>query len=172
MTREEIEKVFDATFDSVYGYVAFRVAPDWHAAEDITQDVFVAALNGLPKYRGAVKQILPWLKGIARNKVADHFRKRQALLESTSGKPERSASCEKDGSSENEVTALMVSTAMQQLPNTHVELLEEKYFDGLSVREIARRRKMSEKAVESALSRARSSFREAFRGVQQRRESK
>ena len=54
---------------------------------------------------------------------------------------------------------------MQAVPEHYTELLEEKYMDGLSVREMAERRRTSEKAIESALTRARAKFREVFHAL-------
>jgi DNA-directed RNA polymerase specialized sigma24 family protein len=52
------------------------------------------------------------------------------------------------------------------LPQDYANLLEEKYLDGLSVRQIAQRRGVGEKSVESALSRAREAFREKYERLQ------
>ena len=51
---------------------------------------------------------------------------------------------------------------MSQLPSQYRLALEAKYVAGKSVREIARALTMTEKGVESQLSRARRAFRETF----------
>ena len=56
----------------------------------------------------------------------------------------------------------MVNATMSQLPPQYGRALEAKYVLGRSVREIARAWKVSEKAVESQLSRARTAFRTVF----------
>src|SRR5262249_16593954 len=60
--------------DWVYGYVRRRVMPRTEVAEDLTQEVFVAAWRGLQNYRGDAS-LRNWLLGIARHKVDDYYRK-------------------------------------------------------------------------------------------------
>jgi DNA-directed RNA polymerase specialized sigma24 family protein len=64
---------------------------------------------------------------------------------------------------EREGRALQVSRLLRTLPDGYAELLEEKYLEGFSVRDMAARRGQSEKAVESAHGRARETFRDAWR---------
>lgn len=49
---ESFQSVFDRYFGEVYGYVAYRLAPDRDAAQDITQEVFLAAWQRWDAYRG------------------------------------------------------------------------------------------------------------------------
>ncbi len=59
----------------------------------------------------------------------------------------------------------IVEATLDALPGRYGEALEWKYIDGLSVREIAGRLSLGEKAAESLLTRARESFREAIAGI-------
>lgn len=68
-------KLFDRHFDEIYAYLAFRVAPDLEAAQDLSQEVFTAAVENLGSLRDE-NAARSWLLQIARNKVADHFRQR------------------------------------------------------------------------------------------------
>jgi RNA polymerase sigma-70 factor (ECF subfamily) len=155
--RLDFGDVYDRHFEAVYAYVAYRVAPDGEAARDITQDVFLAALKALPQFRGD-GCVLTWLRSIARNKVADHFRTRVPAIDCRADEAALEAT---PAMSEGQERALMVSGIMRRLPREYAELLEEKYLDDVAVKEIARRRHTSEKAVESALTRARRAFRKA-----------
>ncbi len=56
----------------------------------------------------------------------------------------------------------MVNATMAQLPAKYREALEAKYVAGKSVRDIAAALRISEKAVESQLTRARKAFRATF----------
>jgi RNA polymerase sigma-70 factor (ECF subfamily) len=147
--------MFDECFDRIYAYVAFRVAPDREAARDITQEVFAAAWRSFSMLRsdGAAH----WLMGIARHKIADHYRSK-ARLEITG---ENLASAQAALPTERR-TPVLISLALRELPEEQRGLLEEKYLEGRSVNEIAQERSTTEKAVESALTRARSAFRSAY----------
>jgi len=56
-------------------YVHSRLAPRADHADDVVQDVFLAAWKNLPAYRGN-SSLQSWLMGIARNKVRDYYRAR------------------------------------------------------------------------------------------------
>ena len=170
-TPRDIAALFDHHFDEVYGYVAYRVAPDFEAARDITQDVFLAAAESLGKFRGD-SSALTWLRALARRKVADHFRRRASrgrLEESYRDVP--AARDHADDLARYE-QALFVGHVMRQLPADQADLLEWKYLDGLPVREIAARRGATEKATESALTRARDAFRKLYEEITKSQESK
>jgi RNA polymerase sigma factor (sigma-70 family) len=59
----------------VRGFVARRV-DDSHAAADLTADIFLAAVDGAEGYSSGKGSPGAWLAGVARNVVADHFRRR------------------------------------------------------------------------------------------------
>ncbi len=167
--NRNFEKVFDQHFEEVYSYVAYRVSPDPEAAKDLTQEVFLAALKSWKSYRGD-GPALTWLRSIARNKVADHFRKLAAGSSRTEIDFDQFADGFTSSASGRQDQAALVSLIIRRLPHDYAELLEQKYQEGLSVKQIAQLRKTTEKAVESALSRARDSFRKMFEQLQNRKE--
>ena len=166
---KEIADLFDRHFDAVYSYVAYRTAPDLNLAADISQDVFEAAMRGLGELRQR-ESARSWLLGIARNKVADHYRRSHRhgqaepltevladRLSDPEGPPAERSRRER---------ALRVSQVMRRLSDHQADLLEDKYLRGLSVRAIAEEQSTTEKAVESALSRAREAFRTALAALE------
>lgn len=168
-TSPGFEDIFDQHFEDVYSYVAYRVAPQRELAKDLTQEVFLAALKNWDGYRGHGSP-LTWLRSIARNKVTDHFRSLATAGSKTSVDFEQLIRSLSFTSSKPEDRAVLVSLVIRRLPDSCAELLEQKYIEGLSVRQIAQRRGITEKAVTSALSRARDSFRTVFGQLQDRQE--
>jgi RNA polymerase sigma-70 factor (ECF subfamily) len=165
MEKPRFEELFDRHFEEIYSYVAFRVAPDIDGARDVTHEVFTAALASFSTLRqnesgGA------WLRAIARHKVADYFRNRRAAPTSVGDAINQVRSHGDGPLSPAQVAAIQVSIALRRLPRRDAELLEEKYLEGRSVREMAGSRGTTEKAVESALSRAREAFRVIMSEVQ------
>ena len=163
-----LQIAFERSFEDVYRYVAYRLAPDLEATEEITQDVFLAALEGWAGYKGNGSP-LGWLRGIARRKIADHFRSRSRSDLRRNGALAEIAPAHDEAWEER---VLLVASVMGTLPSRYADLLEKRYFDGLSVREISHRRNTTEKAVESALSRARVAFRQTFEELRDKEEAK
>lgn len=153
----DFEAVFEKHFADIYGYLAFRLAPRIEDARDLTQDVFIAGLKGWETFRGESTP-LQWLRAIARRKVADYFQRRPESISIET----ILSSCQTGSDSSAAERAERLSVVMRSITDESRELLEEKYLDGVSVREMARRRGRTEKAIESALGRARAAVREKF----------
>lgn len=151
-----MQALIEDNLDDLYAYIAFRVAPDEASAMDLVQEVMQTALVASPSLRNPAKG-RAWLFSIARSKVVDFFRRRRS--ESLAEEPSRASD---EGDDEERENASRVSRCLRRLPSDQVELLEEKYVAGESVRAMAERRDVSEKAVESALARARHAFRREF----------
>ena len=115
-----------------------------------------------------------WFCQICRNVIADHYRRggrssgrvaliedlpnARAILESLAAP----AADEPESGAVREQLCRVVAATLDALPGRYGDALEWKYIDGLSVREIARRLGLGEKAAESLLTRARESFRTAI----------
>ena len=164
---EGFQSVFDRCFGEVYGYVAYRLAPDQDAAQDITQEVFLAAWQSWGSYR-ADAPVLSWLRGIARRKVADHLR--VTIRRREAGEAEDVVDPATLAQSRADERSLLLAQVMRLLPPEYVELLEEKYLEGFAVRRMARKRHRTMKSIESALSRAREMLRSTFQRLQAREE--
>ncbi len=81
----------DLYFRRVYFFVK-RWVSDHQTAEDLTQDVFVGAVKGIPRFDPEFT-LDQFIFGIAKNRVIDHFRKHKLPLIPAKGDPdsERSA---------------------------------------------------------------------------------
>ena len=160
----------DASFESwywrtlprVYSYLVSRSGGDTALAEDLTQQTFIAALDQRARYDGR-SDTVSWLCGIARHKLADHFRAndrderrrirmevRQIDLGLSSGQgihlEERS----------------MVADVFRTLPPGQRAVLALVVLDDLPVAQAARLLGKGRGATESLLFRARDSFRRAY----------
>ena len=158
--------IYDRHVRDLFGFVYHLVGGDRSLAEDIHQEVWLAALEGIDRYDVRTGQLRDWLMGIARHRVARHFRGASAagagslfdwgsVLE-TNGlpPPEQLEGLER---------ADVVRAAMLRLGPDQRDVLLKKYVEGSSVLEIARHTGRSAKAVESLLSRARGQLRELLR---------
>lgn len=68
--------IYDAFAQKLYRYVTTKIGGNKEAAEDILQDTFIKAWNGLPKFQATDSNISAWLYRIATNTVNDYFRKK------------------------------------------------------------------------------------------------
>jgi RNA polymerase sigma-70 factor, ECF subfamily len=66
-------KLYDDALPHVYGYLRARCG-DTGLAEDLTAESFLAAVHAVRK-PGAPDPSIPWLIGVARHKLADHWRR-------------------------------------------------------------------------------------------------
>ena len=135
----------------VWRYVLARMGRDIHAGQDVLSETFLAAIRGL-KSGMTVENLAGWLTGIARHKVADWHRQREKAI-ATDAEPAT------DGPSS---AGNVVADVLDALPAEERVILEWKYLDRCSVREIAERLGRTEKGVEALLYRARNAFRQAY----------
>lgn len=169
--RTAVAVFYDRHLPSVWRYVCWRLNDDIHVAQDVVSETFLEALGAIraPEGRLPADGVLSgWLTGIARNKVADFFRRRQSsdkALAAWAGTTAGAGVQEPDSGAavEGAETRAQVIEVMNSLPDEERLVLEMKYIEGLSVREIAVRFSRTEKAVESLLFRGRRSFRDSFR---------
>lgn len=152
--EREIVEVYQRTIRPLYGYVSRRVGGNAALAEDLVQETWMRALDTWPS-RGMPDEPLAWLIRVAHNTLVSHFRRIRPEsvdiatvdLEAPNSVPESAG------------TAALVSWGLSRIRRGQAELLEAFYFDGKSVREIARERSMSERSVEGRLRRARMKLR-------------
>jgi RNA polymerase sigma-70 factor (ECF subfamily) len=165
----------DEAIAPLYSFCLYRVGRRTDLCEEVVQETLVQAIRELNKYDPVRSggNIWGWLTGLARNHVQRVLGREQGSvsLEELWARMDRELlevyarlDSEPFGSEllEREETREMVNMTMSQLPPHYREALEAKYVRGRSVREIASAGKMSEKAAESMLTRAREAFRATF----------
>jgi RNA polymerase sigma-70 factor (ECF subfamily) len=74
--RQAIGELYRRHVDVIYRYVWARVV-DEAVAEDLTAQVFLKALEGLPTYEPMGKPFVAWLYRIAYARIVDHWRRRE-----------------------------------------------------------------------------------------------
>lgn len=72
--RQAVAELYRAHVDTVHRYVYARVR-DEHVAEDLTAQVFLQAIEGLPGYEVTGAPFMAWLYRIAHARVVDHYRR-------------------------------------------------------------------------------------------------
>lgn len=139
---------------------------DSHAAEDVTSEVMLALLRNIESLETEVPKLGGWLRTVVRCKAADHqrglIRARAKMAVAASRLEDETTQLAPSAPLELVETKNRVHAALDSLPERQRMVLEWKYLEALSVREIAERLGETEKAVESVLYRARRDFRRLF----------
>lgn len=153
----------DCFLPSVWRFVYVRVKGDRHLAEDIVSESVLALLKAIADPELEIGHPVAWLRSVAANKVVDHFRaavRVQHLIDQA--KQNRPVCSGDDAAAGQELQERReeIRDVLGQLPEQSRLALEWKYVDKLSVREIADRLGITEKAAESILFRGRREFRE------------
>jgi RNA polymerase sigma-70 factor (ECF subfamily) len=141
------------------------------AAEEAVQMSFVRCVKSIRSFDPARGRLLAWLKAVSRNEAHTLLSKSPAQPEMMTDPPldVSRAILEKweeaplpEETLARQETRQLVQEAMTELPSRHREVLALKYLESRRVAEIAGLLGQSEKAIESLLTRARETFRQAF----------
>jgi RNA polymerase sigma-70 factor (ECF subfamily) len=157
--------LYDAHLQEIYAFVSHLMERDRSSCEDLTQEVWLQAIACIEKFDPRKGELRDWLFGIARRRVALHFRRLSTSSVSLSSDPEDALEPADDALllpqevMERIERMQLVRAAFTAIPQSHQHVLRQKYIDGRSVQEIAAAMKTTAKAVESLLSRARARLR-------------
>ena len=148
------------------GYFVAKRVDDAGVAEELVNDIMLAAINSRPNFSGKSSE-WSWVCAIAKHKIIDYYRKKKLKTILFSVSPvfeeiaDQALGPERD-SLKNELKEEIKKT-FRELSEGYGKILRLKYIEGFKVRQIATRLKMSVKAVESRLFRARSRFRKKWK---------
>ena len=152
-------RFYDDALPRVYGYLLRRCGGSVSVAEDLTQETFLAAVSELRRGR-RIEAPVPWVYGIARHKLLDHYRRQERGARDTRSESETSVAVTPDEVDDRALAALAAVPASQRIA------LVLRHVDGLSVPEVAAALGRSVEAVESLLVRGRVGFRRAYAEAQ------
>ncbi|MCL4384068.1 sigma-70 family RNA polymerase sigma factor [Patescibacteria group bacterium] len=148
----------------VQKFVATRV-DNVQDAEELVNDILLAAYNSQPYFDGRAAEFT-WICSIAKHKIIDYYRKKRIKTVLFSVNPVFEEIADKalgpEEESLKEELKEEIKGVMQDLGEGYRELLRLKYIDRLSMKQIALRLKLTVKAVESKLMRAKKAFRSSW----------
>jgi RNA polymerase sigma-70 factor, ECF subfamily len=156
--------LYDAHLHEIYAFVSHLMAGDRSSRDDLNQEVWLQAIGSIETFDAAKGELRDWLFGIARRRVALHFRRlanASVPLTDVTGwvDPADTTLLLPQEVMERLERVRLVRAAFTAIPQSHQRVLKQKYIDGRSVQEIAEATKTTAKAVESMLSRARERLR-------------
>ncbi|GAB1510265.1 RNA polymerase sigma factor [Actinophytocola sp. KF-1] len=150
---------YDEALPHVYGYLLARCG-DRTVAEDLTAEVFLAAVVAVRR-PGSAEPTVPWLIGVARHKLADHWRRREREERGLRLVEHATETC--DDPWDEALDAIRARAVLAGLGPHHRAALTLRYVDGLPVGEVAECLGRTVHATEALLVRARAAFRRSYR---------
>jgi RNA polymerase sigma-70 factor (ECF subfamily) len=164
--RKACARLVATHIDAVYAYARHRLTPRADLVDDVVQDVFLAALNGLAAFQGQ-SSLRTWLIGIARHKVDDIYRRRLRQPEAANDLDSMGEETSSEATPIDEVidaVRLRAKTRrlLARMPERYGLMLLWRYWEQRSTRQMAIAIGTTEKSVERTLARARARFKELW----------
>ena len=165
---------FTENFARLYRFALVRLADDPDAAREIAQITLTKAVRKLESYRGE-SALFTWLCAICRNETSDwlakqgRYRDHIVLVEDF---PEVRAAVDSlqvpdDMNPEGQYGRIellrLIQVALDRLPPRYGDVLEWKYIEGHSVKEISSRLGIGQEATQSTIARAKRAFAEVYK---------
>ena len=143
------DALYELHFERVYGFIAGRVR-DRATAEDLTSEVFYKALANLRSFEWRGVPFVAWLLRIAANAVTDRSQRASREHPLADDPP--------DPGFKPDLRAIehraRLFQLVQRLPETQRRVVQERFVDQRSIREIAERLGKSEGAIKQLQLRA------------------
>ena len=137
--------LYDVYYSKIFGYILRRTA-NIQVAEDITSEVFFAALKNISKFRWQGVPFSAWLYRIANNKTATHFtrsRNGQIPLDNVSELDLGSTSSaeeelvEAEGELKRHEQYLALNDNIRRLDIKYQEVITLRFFENKQINEIS-----------------------------------
>jgi RNA polymerase sigma-70 factor (ECF subfamily) len=156
---DAFESLYKRHVKAVYNRVRYVVADT--DVEDVTQEVFFAALKSVHTFRGEA-QFSTWLRTLTNHKVAEYYRKRSRKKETMQvdlGHAESLGDQTRASDLEDRIT---LRRALTRLPDKYREIILLRFAEGMQFSEIASVLNKNPEATKSLFRRAMSALRETL----------
>ena len=161
---EGFRDFYDDALPRVYSYLLARCGGHPAIAEDLSQETFLAAVRELQRGR-VVLTPLPWVLGIARHKLFDHYRAKSTRAPITAIWDDERMDALPEPEHLDGAARERIQRMLMRIPVVQRQALVLRYMDGYPVPEVARQLGRSIHATESLLARGRASFRRGYAQV-------
>ena len=145
--QEAFAQLYEEHFDKIYRYLALRVGNEMEA-EDMTQQVFLKALQSISSFKWKGVPFSAWLFRIAHNQAVDHLRRKKKrtsvpLDDSLSGGDSPHTTTER----KMDIEQLKVAT--KRLTEAQREVISLRFTSELSIAQVAKIMGKSQGAVKA-----------------------
>jgi RNA polymerase sigma-70 factor (ECF subfamily) len=167
------DRFFSDNFARLYRFAIARLSHDPEGAQEVVQTTLTRAVRKMHTYR-AESAMFTWLCAICRNEISDWLKKQGRYRDTVvlvEDFPEVQAAVDSFQAPAAEsperyyerVEALrLIQVALDRLPPKYGDVLEWKYIEGHSVKEISARLNIGTEATQSLLARAKRAFADVY----------
>lgn len=171
--QRAFDRFFEENFARLYRFAIARLSDDPEGAREVVQITLTRAVRKLDTFR-AESALFTWLCAICRNEVSDWLRRQgryrdhivlvedfpevQAAVDSFHAPLEDSP----ERHYERVEAMRLIQVALDKLPAKYGNVLEWKYVEGHSVKEISAKLNIGAEATQSLLARAKRAFADVY----------
>jgi len=154
VTEQQVLEVYRETIGPLYAYVSRRCGGERVLAEDIVQETWLRAVDAWRRH-GMPDAPAGWLTTVAHNLLVNHFRRQKPVALDAIASESVLAVVDAGFNTDSAEIATTIRWGLARLPQRQARLLEAFHFDERSMASLARDLRLSERAVEGRLRRAR-----------------
>jgi RNA polymerase sigma-70 factor (ECF subfamily) len=158
--HKQFQHLFNKYYNPIFNYILRRTCNSY-ITKDITANTFFKALNNIQKFKWKGIPFSAWLYRIATNEIKQHYRKTRRTVALT---PEHTENLKSTVSSDSELLKAeeamqkneqyqRIHTAVSSLQLKYQNAISLRYFENMSIKEIADILKLSENTVKTHIRR-------------------
>jgi len=158
--KEKFSLIFDKNYSRLYNY-AFKLLKSNDSTEEVVQETFIKLWENIEKIKDSERSIASYLIVTLKNKIIDYFRKNKTREKHTNIYAINTA-IQESIDNEWEISQQIERVYSTLQPNT-IEIFQLSRDKGLTYKEIADKKNISIKTVESHISKALVVFRKGLK---------
>jgi RNA polymerase sigma-70 factor (ECF subfamily) len=159
--EQRILEVYRQTISQLYAYVSRRCGGERPLAEDVVQETWLRAVDAWRR-QGVPDAPSAWLVTVARNLLISHYRRYRPLPLGDETPESVLAVMDEGLDTAPAESATLIQWGLARLPRTQSQVLEAFHLEQQPVARIAADLRLSERAVEGRLRRARRKLRQVI----------
>ncbi len=146
--EEAFATLYEEYFDKIYRYVTLKIG-DRVEAEDLTQQVFIKALNSISSFKWRGIPFSAWLFRIAHNQVVDYFRKKKKYTTVSLDESLAGSDIDPQLAAERKLDIEQILVATKRLTDAQREVISLRFASELPIAEVAKIMGKSQGAIKA-----------------------
>ncbi len=146
--QEAFSQLYEENFDKIYRYVALKIG-DRIEAEDMTQQVFLKALQSISSFKWKGIPFSAWLFRIAHNQMVDYLRKKSKQATAPLDESQISSDSNPQLMAEHKLDIEQLLLATKKLTKAQQEVISLRFAGELPIAQVARIMGKSEGAIKA-----------------------